>query len=108
MPKNRHVFHEARYEILDHVCRHCLGRIVYDPWRNLVKCVRCGVEFNGEVEGLCMCGVKAGKFNQLLVCVKNPNKSPTSPNEIVAMEAEAEAVMPTAKADKIPDVFGAD
>jgi hypothetical protein len=41
-----------------------------------------------------MCGVKAGKFDRLFVCVKNPDKSATSPNEIVAMEAPGEAVMP--------------
>lgn len=85
---------EPRYEITDHVCRHCLGRLLFDPWRNLTKCARCGEEHNGPVEGLCMCGVKAGKFERLFVCVKNPDKSATSPNEIVAMEAPGQSVMP--------------
>ena len=85
---------EPRYELLDHVCRHCLGRLLSDPWRNAVKCSRCGAEHNGPVEELCMCGVRAGQFDRLFVCARNPEQSRESPSEIVAMEAPGQTTVP--------------
>jgi len=87
--------------LLDHVCRFCLGRLLSDPWRNVVRCARCGIEANGPVESLCMCGVKAGPFDRLFVCVRNPEKTEAHPNEIVAMEAPGQAETP--KKTPIPD-----
>ena len=115
---------KRKYETVDHVCRFCLGRLLIDKINLVVRCARCGTETRqgrihsaldlpkhetgakgltpildagALVESLCMCGVRAGQFDRLFVCVKNPNRSKTSPNEIVAMEAPGQTATPSRK-----------
>ena len=64
------------------------------------------------IKTLCMCGVKIGQFDQLFICVPNPNKSKTSPSEIVATEAPGQTIEPTKKEQRnreihVPVVFQA-
>ena len=121
---NRWTRTQRKYEIVDHLCRHCLGRLILDRVNSVVKCARCGTESRqgkihttldipkekagakgfkpmldagALVESLCMCGVRAGKFDRLFVCVKNPDKSKTSPNEIVVMEVPGQTATPSQK-----------
>lgn len=46
------------WEILDHACRHCMGRLVRrDDGSGVVRCCECGASLVGEYDALCWCGV---------------------------------------------------
>jgi len=50
-----------RWEVLDHVCRVCYGRLLRtkaDDGTVLVRCAECETEVTGRVENLCACGAK--------------------------------------------------
>jgi len=78
---------EAGWELTDHCCRVCLGRIVRrstpEGWRH--RCADCGGVKLGRVETLCACGTKLhGGRNAGLRCRKNPDgPTPENPAEIV-------------------------
>ena len=76
-----------RYDLVDHVCKHCLGRLLYDPWREVTLCPDCGAETNGTPESACMCG-------PVFMCAKNPAPGPSNPAAIVAMERPAVNTLP--------------
>lgn len=78
------------WELTDHVCRVCLGRVlrrkgVAGGWVH--RCSDCGLEMAGRIESICACGVhlKTGK-NAGLRCVRNPDgPSPENPAEVVVL-----------------------
>lgn len=69
------------WEITDHVCRVCLGRVL--ARRGVYRCADCGAEGHGEPASVCACGatLKPGK-NAGMRCVKNEQRSPEAPQEI--------------------------
>lgn len=78
------------WDLTDHVCRVCLGRVLRrkGPAGGWVhRCADCGLEVTGRVEALCACGarLKTGK-NAGLRCRKNPDgPTPESPSEVVVL-----------------------
>lgn len=78
------------WNLTDHVCRVCLGRILVGRGASggwVHRCADCGLELAGRVEALCACGarLKTGK-NAGLRCTKNPDgPSPENPAEIVVL-----------------------
>jgi len=91
------------WELLDHVCRQCLGRILYNTTTTEHRCADCGARAGkgSSVDSLCACGAlltppKPKKENradadlprpapvQILRCARNYAKSPDFPAEVIA------------------------
>jgi hypothetical protein len=73
----------------DHACRHCFGRVMQRAWRGKVfevRCAECSARQFGDVTGLCCCGADCGALGRALECFKNPEISPTVPQEIMVRE----------------------
>ena len=79
-----------QWELTDHVCRVCFGRILRrktdDGERLVYRCANCGTESEGRRETvLCCCGIKLKTGTDAGIrCVVNDNRSPECPSEIVA------------------------
>lgn len=74
------------YILEPHVCRHCLGRIAstqIDAGIEFV-CTCCGHIVIGDVNQICVCGVKVKDNKSLYRCAANEHKSINNPNEFVA------------------------
>lgn len=69
------------WKVTDHVCRHCLGRVLNDGCS--YRCSNCGAS-EERLTDLCCCGatLKNGK-NAGLRCTRNHHKTPDCPAEIV-------------------------
>ena len=77
------------WEIVDHACRHCLGRLVRSVKldRSVVhRCCECGASEEGNNENLCWCGAVALGQGKMFECFPNPNKSSSVPQEILVRE----------------------
>lgn len=81
---------DHRFELTDHCCRHCLGRILvrYDVY----VCSVCEVESRGSPHGVCACGMKAARDEALpsglrsaYRCGLNPDRSVVNPARIVVL-----------------------
>jgi len=75
------------YNKTDHVCRICYGRLLSlkdDSGADHIECADCGTKKKGTHLALCACGNRflTGKKAGFR-CVKNTDKSPERPNEIV-------------------------
>lgn len=79
---------EFAWWLSDHICRHCLGRLVWrrQGRRVVVRCAKCGAEAEGGPDALCCCGREVQGFGRMFECVRNPEKSPEFPAEIVMRE----------------------
>ena len=84
---------ETTFELLPHVCRRCLGRVIR---RNdgICRCSDCGATGNG-VEAICGCGWRLpsdnGRAPARFACIANPARSPSSPTlYVIAMIATAD------------------
>ena len=78
---------DPKWNLTDHACRVCLGRILtrHDKnGRQHVRCANCGLESSGNHKSLCACGQKtrAGK-DAGMRCAINPRQTPENPEEIV-------------------------
>jgi len=78
------------WEIVDHVCRVCLGRVlrrVDDEGGIHVVCSNCGLEGTGSHRAICACGIdgRASKEGKLQ-CAANPNPNPVFPAQIIVSE----------------------
>lgn len=72
------------WDLTDHVCRQCLGRLLFNPVTNSHRCSNCGSESDRNHENLCCCGAKALSGADLgLRCVRNPEPTPGFPAEIM-------------------------
>lgn len=74
-----------KWEVSDHACRYCFGRVLVRTRRGTViqaRCAECAQHRFGGVEGLCCCGVEAGA----LECVPNPQINVEAPQEIMVRE----------------------
>ena len=69
------------WKLIDHVCQHCLGRVLHDG--SEYRCSNCGTTAERLTE-LCACGatLKNGK-NAGLRCSRNHHQTPDCPGEIV-------------------------
>lgn len=72
------------WDFTDHVCRQCLGRLMFDAKANKHRCSNCGEESGGNHTHLCCCGAKSLSGADLgLRCVRNPEPTPCFPAEIM-------------------------
>ena len=79
------------WELIDHACHHCAGRIVKrvnDEGELLHRCTNCGTEVVGKHSNLCWCGVEVGRYGVVFECFVNPAKSLSMPQEILIREKE--------------------
>ena len=81
----------AGWEITNHLCQNCYGRIlertkqVPDGFVKEVRCSNCGFSATGGHARICWCGYKmpgTGR-NAGLRCAKNESPTPEMPGEIV-------------------------
>jgi hypothetical protein len=75
------------WEITDHCCRACLGRVlamVDCHGRRVYRCAECGLRGIGSHSALCACGQKLlGGKDAGFRCVRNDRVTPEIPAEIV-------------------------
>jgi len=86
-----------QWELTEHACRICMGRVLVrkDPsGRRIARCAECGATGNDDrtlraIHTVCACGTKqrSGK-DAGRRCIKNPNVSYESPQEIVVAVCE--------------------
>lgn len=77
------------WELTDHLCRRCWGRLLIrngEDGLTDVRCSNCGAEAHGKEDALCCCGIEANGKHPF-ECVRNPEKS-VSPAEIAVRERE--------------------
>lgn len=73
------------YEMTDHLCRHCRGRILHDG-DTLYRCAECGASVDGDDhEALCCCGLvladgRDARFRCVVVPVEQ--RTPAVPFEV--------------------------
>lgn len=77
------------YQITEHACRHCMGRILRCD--DVFRCADCGAEAKADHRrpvhsaAVCCCGLKepvGSAVKQTFRCVANPNRTPENPAEI--------------------------
>ena len=93
------------WQITDHVCRVCFGRVLRSLDRQRHRCADCGATGGNKVTDLCACGAMLHtKANAGLRCIKNPD-GPTAecPAEII-VDYVGIAVKPAA--EKKPKNYG--
>jgi hypothetical protein len=81
------------WQISDHCCRHCLGRVLQRVSRGevlAVRCAECGKAEDGPVQSLCACGADCGDLGYALECYKNPHVSKEIPHEVMVRERPIE------------------
>jgi hypothetical protein len=91
------------WEVSDHACRFCLGRVLVRAGRGApaeVRCAQCGAKADGGPSALCCCGADCGALGYALECFKNPNVTNEVPHEIMVREPGAPAPTPP------PPLFG--
>lgn len=79
----------AGWELTDHACRHCMGRVlrrVNPDGVVVVRCAECGASVAGDVESLCCCGEEVRGHGAVFECVRNPKVSSAVPQEILVRE----------------------
>lgn len=80
------------WEIADHACRHCFGRVLHRKVKGHVvevRCAECGVTEAGDHESICCCGAVVGVMGRVLECYRNPAVSKATPQEILIRERAA-------------------
>jgi hypothetical protein len=84
---------QLRWELTQHCCRCCFGRVVmritFDR-RRVYRCTCCGVEAEGhQPSAICACGIKLGKSKDAGIrCVVNTRRTPENMSEIVAEQVD--------------------
>lgn len=79
----------AHWNLTDHCCRTCFGRVLQGDGPDgepVFRCSNCGAEGSGAVTTVCACGMtlRNGKSAGLR-CVRNKNRSASLPSEVVAV-----------------------
>lgn len=84
---------KTTWEIADHVCKVCCGRVLArrnDDGDRVFRCSNCGVEASGKSSAVvCCCGIKINGKDGGIRCVINGQKSPLWPSEFVAEQVAA-------------------
>lgn len=78
------------WELIDHVCKHCFGRLLqrHDEDGVTVRCAECETEVRGAVGGLCACGAKLPNGRLAgLKCKVNPSPTLEQPARVVVFYA---------------------
>jgi hypothetical protein len=77
------------WEMTDHVCRRCFGRVLRRPHDEnggtVVRCANCGWEALGTHRAMCACSAARGPFAKIR-CVRQDKPTPEFPSEVVATE----------------------
>ena len=75
-----------QWEITDHVCRLCMGRVLKRKDGEVVRflCSNCEATGEGNVKTICACGTRGEKIR----CVRQEHPTPIFPSVIVAAEAK--------------------
>lgn len=82
---------KALWELTDHCCRVCFGRILRQPGapgERMYRCSNCGLQAQGDRPAvLCSCGMRLkGNRGGLLRCERNPDPRPEFPSEVIAAQ----------------------
>lgn len=80
------------WDVSDHACRYCFGRVLIRIRRGKVveaRCAECDQRLPGAVDNLCCCGVEAGALGRALECVPNPAVNAEAPQKIMVRERRA-------------------
>ncbi len=97
------------WEITDHACRVCLGRVLmrrtFDGKR-VYRCACCGIEREGHsAASVCCCGIKLrqghGQMDSGIRCVPNPERTPENMAQIVAVQVNAPAAEKTPRPGQV-------
>jgi hypothetical protein len=84
----------GQWEITDHVCRACLGRVLVgknDAGVTVARCADCGLEHAGNHLTICWCAVTLNAKgtrprDAKLRCQRQERPTPSFPAEIVVAE----------------------
>lgn len=85
----------AGWELVDHACRNCLGRVLVrrdhkgEPVET--RCAECGTRAAGGYLEICCCGADCGALGRVLECFPNPEVTPAVPQEVLVRERPIEA-----------------
>lgn len=77
------------WEIVDHACRHCMGRLVVrqnEEGQSFTRCCECGAEVLGGHDALCWCGVEVRGESHVFECFRNLRQNMEVPQEILVRE----------------------
>lgn len=88
-PAPRKVRLSAGWQVADHACRFCFGRVLQRVHKGEaveVRCAECGKRADGAPKMLCCCGADCGDLGLALECVKNPQVTNENPHEILVRE----------------------
>ena len=86
-PKKKRV--SGGWELTDHACRHCMGRVLrrVNPGGGVVvRCCECGASAVGGHDQLCWCGVEVRGHGSVFECFRNEKVSMTTPQEVLVRE----------------------
>lgn len=73
---------QLKYELTNHCCKTCLGRILFDGTRH--RCSNCGAESSTGHEGICACGAKMRSGRSAGIrCAVNTKRDASFPGEVV-------------------------
>lgn len=82
----------GKWELVDHACQHCLGRVLVRRKRGLTveaRCAECGAHSFEGIASVCCCGAECGTIGHVLSCYRNPEVSPSCPQEVLVRERPA-------------------
>lgn len=85
----RRVKKTGTWEVEDHACRHCMGRLlsgVSPDGQPILRCAECGATAQGTHDVMCWCGIEMPKHGRVFECFKNPEVSLSAPQEILVQE----------------------
>ena len=89
-PANSEDKNALGWQLAQHACRFCLGRVLIrqkSMFQTEVQCAECGASAIGEDHKiLCCCGAQCGSIGKILECYENPNVSNTVPQCILVRE----------------------
>jgi hypothetical protein len=77
------------WELVDHACKSCLGRVLQRRHRDGtidVRCAECGMSAAGGASEICCCGADCGTAGHVLECFRNPEITPAVPQEVLVRE----------------------
>lgn len=77
------------WDLVDHACHHCLGRILMRRHKDgtvEARCAECGAHSRDGIREVCCCGADCGKLGHVLECFRNPEVTQSVPQEILVRE----------------------
>lgn len=89
LPKQAVPRRPSGWQLADHACRSCFGRVLQRVVRGRVvevRCAECGAHGEGEHTAICCCGASIGAIGKILECYRNPNVSKAVPQEVLIRE----------------------